>query len=380
MRIGVDIRSLAEPQPGGVTSYSGQLLKNMLAIDHDNKYIFFANSWKNRINQARFPKAIIKTYHWPNKIYNLSLNLLNWPKIDKRIGPLDLFFMPNANFISLSEKMPLVLTVHDLSFEVFPQHLSAKRRLWHQAASPRKLSQRANKIIAVSENTKRDLIDIYHIPADKIAIVHSGIETGDYETINQPAIDLCLKKYRLKKPYILTVSFLEPRKNITALMAAFDALKKKLNQPCGLVIVGQKAWRHEDLTAYQARLKYGSEIVFIGYAPEQDKKLLIKGAHAFVYPSVYEGFGFPPLESMAAGVPVVASAASALPEIIGKSAILVQPYNTAEITEALYQLIIDDNLRKKLINQHQQILQKYTWRNCAEKTLSVFNSLLMNKI
>ncbi|MBU0707147.1 glycosyltransferase family 4 protein [Patescibacteria group bacterium] len=375
MRIGVDIRSLAETKPGGVTNYTRKLLEHLFRIDQTNEYILFSNSWAKPSNEFNQPNVRHKATRWPNKLFNSSIILTKKPYIDRLIGPIDLFFVPNINYISISSSCPEVITFHDLSFELYPQFLSHKRRLWHHFIAPRKLAMRANKIIAVSQNTRRDLIDLYDIPEDKIDVVYSGVETESIVNIKQSDINTVKSKYQLDKPYILTIGFLEPRKNISTLLPAFDEAKKRLPSSHQLIILGQPAWCQAELETARKKLKFGKDIRFIGYTSEQDKEALLKGAELFVYPSVYEGFGFPPIESIAAGTPVIASAASALPEVLRDSALFVQPYNTSELAQAIAQLIHQPELKEKLLKNRQDIINQFTWQKSAEETLNVFNNM-----
>ena len=157
MRIGIDIRSLIEPFPSGISEYTFQVVKNLLKSNQVNKYILFYNAKKTLpqryLNEFKKYSVEIKSTHWPNKIYNLLLFLKVFIKIDKVLGGVDVFFMPNINFYSITNKTKLILTVHDLSYE-YPKYFSIKPKFWHKIIQPKKIIQRADKIIAVSKNTK----------------------------------------------------------------------------------------------------------------------------------------------------------------------------------------------------------------------------------
>ncbi len=376
MRIGVDIRSLAEAQPGGVTGYTRDILRHLLKIDQKNEYVLFSNSWarpKFKITGENVQTVVAR---WPNKLFNSSLALLNQPKLDKMVKPIDLFFVPNLNFVSFSENCPVVMTFHDLSFELYPEFLSRKRRLWHKCVAPKRLARQAQRIVAVSESTKNDLIDLYGLNSDKIDVVYSGVSDEWADAISGQEVEQAKESLEINQPYILSVSFLEPRKNIAALLRAFDQLKSRFHTPHQLIIVGHTSWDQKNLESIQKGLDHKDSIRFVGYLDVKQKNALLKGAEVFVYPSVYEGFGFPPLESILAGTPVIASAASSLPEVLGESAIYVQPYNVSELTQALSSLINEPELKAKLLNKRDLLKSKYSWEKAARETLKVFEKVI----
>ncbi|MFA5107158.1 MAG: glycosyltransferase family 1 protein [Patescibacteria group bacterium] len=378
MRIGVDIRCLSEARPGGVPRYTRQLLEHLLRLDQQNEYILYSNSWARP--RAAFPQTNtqLRQTRWPNKLYNSSLALLRRPQLDRVIGPVDLFFVPNINFVSLSKNCPFVLTVHDLSFEIYPRFLNIKRRLWHAGVSPRRLARRADKIIAVSEQTKKDLIDVYEIPAERIEVIYSGIDEECFHESAAAEIKAVLAAHQLTQPYFLSIGFLEPRKNLVTLLQAFDQFKERSTLPHTLFIVGAAGWQYSQLQKMIAQLKHGRDIRLLGYLSDREKRCLLRAADLFIYPSVYEGFGFPPLESVAVGTPVIAAAAPALPEVLRDSAILVQPYNVRELTEALLASAGNDKLRQLLLSHRQEVLKNYTWQQTAKKTLDLFTNLVNN--
>lgn len=378
MRIGVDIRCLSEPRPGGVPRYTRQLLDHLLRLDRQNEYILFSNSWAHSPETYDQPNVQLRQMRWPNKLYNASLACFRRPWLDRAIGPIDLFFVPNINFVSLSRNCPLVLTFHDLSFEIYPHFLNLKRKLWHAGVSPRRLAQRADKIIAVSQQTKKDLIDLYKIPAERIEVIYSGIDEDCLNEITDDDIANTLHIHHVKQPYFLSISYLEPRKNLIALLRAFSQFKERTTLPHTLLIVGAAGWQYAQLQKLIKKMPAGRDIRILGYLSDRDKRSLLKAADLFIYPSVYEGFGFPPLESLAVGTPVVAAAAPALPEVLGDGAVLVQPYNVSELAEALLACASNQKLRQKLLSRRQDFLVKYSWRRTAEQTLELFSKTVQN--
>lgn len=362
MRIGVDVRPLLEPQPSGVSEYTRNLLTHLFEIDNENQYILFANSF-DRDKKIELPKkdnVEIKFFHYPNKIFNVLVNFLGYPKIDQLLGGVDVFLAPNLQFISLSDQCKKIVTVHDLSFEIYPQFLSRRRKLWHRIINPKKFIQSADQLIAVSQSTKQDLVDLYNIDEARIQIIHSGINQQPKE----------VEQGDLPEKYILSLSTFEPRKNIDSLILAFQKLiKKEQFKDYKLILAGAKGWKSERI--YNLAKK-DPRIRILGYVSDKEKASLLKHASVFVYPSFYEGFGFPPLEALAQDTPVIASAASSLPEILGDAALYVNPYNIFDILKALENLLSNSTLQEDLVMKGKEQVQKFSWEQTAKKTLAIF--------
>lgn len=364
MRIGVDGRSLLEPFPSGVSYYTKNILENILSIDDKNQYILFYNSYKpGKLYGikyfSKFQNVIIKGFSYPNKVFNGSIILFNQPKIDLLMGGVDVFFAPNLQFLSLSEKCRKIITVHDLSFELYPQFLSWKRKMWHKFVNPKKFIGSADKIIAVSDNTKNDLIKLYGINSEKIKVVHSAIQENHDALISE----------NLPVKYILTVSTIEPRKNLEGLISAFNLLVKKDQfKDYQLLIAGPRGWK-ADYVFHMA--KFNKQIKFLGFVSDSFKTQLYKKASAFAYPSFYEGFGFPPLEAISYGVPCLVSANSSLPEILGSAALYVDPYNVFDIASGLEKILINENLRQAMIKNGKIQAQKFSWQRAAQETMDM---------
>jgi glycosyltransferase involved in cell wall biosynthesis len=399
MHIAIDIRSLMESKRSGVAEYTQNLIEKLLKIDLQNQYFLFYNSLSDvRDNLPKWNQANVHLcgFRYPNKLFNLALKLLNYPKLDQLILKnskpnlsgieglkiknfrIDLLFIPNLNFIAVSPNCKKITTVHDLSFERYPAFYSLKRRLWHKIINPKKLISSSDQIIAVSENTKKDLIDLYKIPVEKIKVIYSGISEEFKPTTNQEKINQIRKKYDLPDNFIYYLGNLEPRKNIEGLIQAFEILKSsnKLSPASyRLIIAGSPSWSFKSIYKFLKKNKFKNEIKLIGYVEPKDKPYLYNLAKLFVYPSFYEGFGFPPLEAMASGTPVIASLAPSLGEIIGPGGLLVDPYNTNEIAEAMIQILNNKKLKNSLIEKGLKQAKKFSWEQCALETLNLFKQI-----
>ena len=418
MNIGIDIRSLLEEKRSGVGEYAFRLLDAIFSIDpvrspinhnglvfkkiseaeerisngvdKENNYFLFYNSFKDADKfipeeWKKLSKVHLVAFRYPNKIFNFSLKFFNWPKVDKllvesRQSPvkLDLFFLPNINFIALSPEIKKVITVHDLSFERFPYFFSFKRRLWHFFINPKKLIKNCDKIVAISENTKKDLMDLYRAKEEKIKVIYSGAIQEAEIAKNHFEKEELRKKYNLPDKFILFVGTIEPRKNIEGLIRAFEILKSEKGEAvkdCELVVVGQYGWLYKKILERAKKSPYGREIRFINYVSEKDKFYFYQLAKIFVYISFYEGFGFPPLEAAASGTPVVTSSVSAIPEVMGNAAVMVDPNNPKEVAEAIYQCLTDNNLRERMREKEKKQVAEFTWEKCAREVVDLLKKL-----
>ena len=369
MQIGIDIRPLISREPTGVGFYTYNTLKSLFKVDHNNQYKLFFNSAKdkpsNLVNKLTdFPNVTLHSFRRPNKFFNACLTYFKKPNLDQMIGGCDIFWFPNLNFWQVSKNCKTIITVHDLSFKRIPWAYSKKMRLWHNIIKPQDKLSKADKIISVSQNTKDDLINLYNIPENKIDVVYPGV--------TRPTSDVQRPTLKFPQKYILYLGTLEPRKNVEGVIKAFE----KLNQSdLHLVIAGQKGWLYKNIYKKVKSLELKDKIIFLDYVNQDDRFNLYKNTQLFVWPSFYEGFGFPPLEAMSVGYPVITSSNSSLPEVVGKASLLVDPYNVNEISQALSQILSDDQLRQDLINKGYDQVKKYNWEISAEKILKLFESL-----
>ncbi len=368
MIIGIDIRMLARGTRSGVEEYTINLLSNMISLNNNIEYKLFYNGYKKtklEYDFLKLPNVQLKEFKIPNRLLDASFQFLNYPKIDKMLEKVDVFFSPHIFSSSVSKKCKTITTFHDLSFENYPEFYSTGKNYWHFSMNPKKQAQKADKIIAVSRSTKDDLVKIYGIEPEKIKVIYSGIGLESRIKNQESRILEIRKKYNLPKKYILYLGTLEPRKNIIGLIKAFEILNTKYK----LVIAGSKGWLYEDIFKIVKNSPAKDNIIFTGFIDDKDKAALYGLADLFVYPSFYEGFGFPPLEAMAAGTPVITSNFSSLPEAVGDAAITVNPYNIDELTKAIEMVLFDEKLRDILIERGYKKVKNFSWEKCAKETL-----------
>jgi glycosyltransferase involved in cell wall biosynthesis len=381
----------------GVEEYTLSLLLSLFHIDKENEYVLFLNSWKEPGFDFsifhKFPNVKIVSLKIPNKLLNFSFWYLGWPHIDKLVGGADIVFLPNIIFYGISKNARLILTIHDLSFERYPETFSFKRKMWHAFINPKRMCRRANRIIAVSNSTKNDVMSLYKIGPRKVEMIYSAVDEK-FRAINRndPGLLEVKEKYGLPYKFILYLGTIEPRKNIIAAIRAFDQWQneahrefkilrakkpKRFPEPEALkyklVIAGSKGWLNEKIYREISESAFKKHIQMVRFIEEKDKEYFLNLASLFVYPSFFEGFGFPPLEAMKCGVPVIASNNSSLPEIVGDGGILVDPDKPDEIFRAIKEITGNRELKEKLVQKGLAKSKEFDWKKTAQEFLNIIS-------
>jgi glycosyltransferase involved in cell wall biosynthesis len=368
MNIGIDIRVLARGARTGVEEYTLNLLDSLLSLEPEINFKLFYNAYHKAC--LSYPclgldNVQLKDFRIPNRLFFISARYFNQPKIDKLLGQINVYFNPHFFPAPLSSNCRKIVTFHDLSFLRHPEFFSWRKKVWQSfLVAAQKEAVQADKIIAVSQSTKQDLVNLYGIKPGKIKVIYSGIG----EKFNPlGAIPKLAKKYNLPEKFILYFGTIEPRKNLVGLIKAFELLKTKHK----LVFAGTKGWLYQDIFKAARKSRRHRDIIFTGFVEDQDKPGLYNLADLFIYPSFFEGFGFPPLEAMACGVPTIVSHASSLPEVVGTGALMVDPYNIDELAWAMETILADKDLREGLIKKGFAQAKKFSWPKCARDTLKL---------
>ena len=378
MRIGVDIRVLLDKQYSGISEYAYYLLREFLARDDGNEYVFYYNSF-HKIDPKLFSwcnsRVTFKNTTWPNKIFNYVFQkFLAWPKLDSITGPVDVFWSPHLNFSCFGANAgKKILTVHDLSFLRYPEFFSTRKNFWHQGLNIKKLVDKYDVIVAISENTKIDLIELLNVPAEKIVVVYSGLNQ-EAANLNSAEAKAFKEKYNLNERFILYLGAIEPRKNVGGLVEAYNLLRDK-HLPLTdyqLVLAGSRGWKNKSVYKKVADSLYKDDIKFLGYVSRAERNWLYSNASLFVYPSYYEGFGFPPLEAMSHGLATITSDVSSLPEVVGSAALTINPYSTLDLARAIETLLLDTDLRKSYAKKGLERAKLFSWQNTADNYLNLF--------
>jgi len=386
MLIALDARSLLEPLTG-VGYYTYYLLWHILEQDNQNDYLLMGPPGLRRnLIEARLPKeekilrlkqAAVGRVKRRSAYERLKKFMFHGPNAFLRFYCLrrraNLIFGPN--FLGyFSSSTSTVITVHDVSYLIYPDCIAKKTLRFLQKYMPKHLA-RADRIIAVSKNTQKDLIRLCGVPEEKISVIYSGYNS---ELFRPAKIEhqVLSDKFDLEPGYILYVGTIEPRKNLVTLLEAYRLLGQRgITAP--LVLCGPIGWKSEPFFATLRNLKSTNSVRLLGYVDEQWLPLLYNGASCFVFPSLYEGFGLPVLEAMACGCPVVSSGISAIPEVVGGAGLLLEdPRDQNLLAEAMSRILEDQDLRAELRAEGIQQASNFSWRKTARETLKIFADLL----
>lgn len=404
--IGIDIRVLASGRKTGIEEYTLNLLTSLLKQKRPGwRYKLFYNGLRKvelDYSWLQSEQVEIKSSRIPNRLLNLLTVLFKYPKIDHFLGPIDLFFSPHFLPVALPNNCPRIITFHDLSFRYYPHFFSWGRRVWHYLTFPQRQAKQADRILVDTLSTKEDLVTLFQIKPEKIRVVPLGLKKYFRPSVrkNEKKLLAIRKKYKLPKRFILYFGTIEPRKNLLAVIKAFRSLKEserqsqaeiiqqkldgqiKTKEPLTdlkLVIAGSNGWLNKNIFKSAQKAKMASEIIFTGPIEDEDKPFLYGLCQLFVYPSFFEGFGFPPLEAMACGVPTIVSNSSSLPEVVGQGALMIDPYNIDELKFAFQNLLSDKNLRERLIKAGLEQVKKFDWDKTAKETLDNFLEICLSQ-
>jgi glycosyltransferase involved in cell wall biosynthesis len=269
-----------------------------------------------------------------------------------------------------------IVTVHDISFERYPAFFSPRDRWMLKALVPLSI-RRATRVITVSEHARREIVDRYNLPADRVAVTYEAAARA-FRPVTEPAVfNRVQRQYGLRAPYLLALGNLQPRKNLLRLVDAYaNARDQGHLSGVQLVLAGKARWRGSELFARVQATRYCDDIVFPGYIADADLPAVYGGAEAYVYPSLYEGFGLPPLEAMACGTPVICSSAASLPEVVGDAALSFDPCDTSALSTALIRLRADSELRADLQRKGLDRATQFSWERCADETLNVYREAM----
>ena len=356
----------------GIGNYVVNLVHELARIDGRNEYLILAN--EDNAQHFRFRNKNFTTFVLPSYTKNRVLRIL-WEQIrlPKFLKKHNVNILHSPGFVApLRKTTKSVVTVHDMTFFSHPEHHTRWKQMYFRRMIPKSV-EKADAVIADSENTKQEIIRYLKTDKNKITTVHLGVgkhfKTGD----KKPAQQFLRKKYHIKHNFILFVGTIEPRKNLTRLVEAFLYVK---NKGLKLVIVGEKGWKMDSFFKMIDELELKEEVIFTGYVQDTDLVRFYQAAEIFVYPSLYEGFGIPVIEAMACGCPVLTSNISSLKEIAERSAILVNPTYTKAITKAIQKLLKDSPQKRALIHEGIIRAQHLTWEKTAKKTLEVYQKVL----
>ncbi|MEP7162748.1 MAG: glycosyltransferase family 1 protein [Candidatus Moraniibacteriota bacterium] len=351
MIIGIDASRAFLSRRTGIEEYSYQVIKHLrAALPQEARVILYMRPGQGV--DFTLPKNWKIKRLWAPRLWTqgrLSLEmLLHMP---------DTLFVP-AHVVPLIHPKKTIVTIHGLEYEICPESYSFSDR-WYMRLSILFSCRFAEKIIAVSENTQRDLLRLYHVPAEKVTVI--------YEGFNEEGNGRGKTGESQNKPFFLFVGRLEERKNIARVIEAFDVFKEKTGSSHQLILAGKPGYGYKKIKEQRTKSKYSEDILEPGYVSEEKKWELLKNAEAFLFPTLYEGFGIPVLEAQSVGTPVITSNTSSLPEVAGDGAILVDPLQPEAIALAMESLVANQEKRADIIVKGRSNTARFSWQTTAER-------------
>ena len=377
LRIVLDIRHLRDFGPG---TYIRNLVRALGVIDTKNHYSLVSETTETPDLPKLPPNFQVVVHHPPKRAI---LDHLSFPWFLRSLAP-DLVHMP-VNEIPLLMPSPYVVTIHDMSDFLFGggSGMRDNYRLYRF----RRGLLKADKVIAVSEATQRDVENLLAVPPDRIRTIYSapdprffGSGNPDIEDALEPVRQKLLERFQINYPFILYAGRIRPHKNLPRLIEAFAVVRNELeNHPMyhdlRLIIIGDEISRHPEVRRAVVQTRNQQYVRFFGFVPFNTLRIIYSSAAVFAFPSLYEGFGLPPLEAMATGTPVVTSSVSSLPEVVGDAAVIVNPENVFDIARGLRELLLDDETRQRVIHAGYLQARRFDWKRTAEQVLEVYQDV-----
>ena len=355
MRIAIDIQSTLGNKTG-IGYYTDNLVEQLLKLDKQNEYFLFNCGGGDLRTHKR---VLWEQFHIPVKSFLDKIDLLHSPG-----------FSP-----PVLKPRKLICTVHDLIGMIFPQNLGSVSRFYWSKLLPYAVS-RADAIIADSECTKNDIIKYLNVKPENIRVIYLAADDSFKVVSDISLLSGVRQKYKIPANFILSVGTIEPRKNYDRLIMAFKRLKDTESLPHIMVIAGKKGWAYNGVRELVNKLGIESDVMFLDYVDDDDLVMLYNASSLFIMPSIYEGFGFPVLEAMACGLPVVASNVSSIPEVVKDAGILVDPYDTDSICEGMLKVLTDSELHEALQAKSIKRAASFSWEKTARSVLSEYESLM----
>ncbi len=374
MRIGVDARFFG-PLGKGLGRYTQKLIENLEKIDRKNDYVVFLRKENWDLYQPKNPhfQKVLADYPW----YSVTEQVAMPYKISQ--SKVDLMHFPHFN-VPIFYGSKFIVTIHDLILLQFPTlkatTLSRPMYTIKQAGYKfviRQAVRRAKKVITVSKYTKKELVRYFGIPSEKIVVTYEACNGSQQAKASSHKI---LKRFKITKPYLLYIGNAYPHKNLEGLLRAFKKLLKEYKLNLQLVLVGKEDYFFKRLKEEAKKLNLKSQVIFPGFVSDGELQVLYKNALLYVFPSFCEGFGLPPLEAQAQGLPVVSSNSSSLPEILEDTVEYFNPHSIDEMTKVIAKVTKDKNLQNKLKEKGFEHVKKFSWEKCAWETLEVYNKAI----
>lgn len=363
MRIAVNTRLLLKDRLEGLGRFSAETLKLIVRAHPEHQFYFLFD--RQFSNDFIFADNVTPVVIGPPTRHPVLWHVwfeISLPKALKKINP-DLFLSPDG-FLSLKSEVRSLPVIHDLNFAHNPADL-AKSHAWFYNRYFPKYAQKAKRIATVSEFSKLDIVNQYGIEASKIDVVYNGVSER-FKPLAEEAKPVVRKKWSDGSPYFIYVGAIHQRKNIERMLDAYDKFRERIDEPHRFILVGNKKWWTSSMQNALDRMKFKDEVIFTGRVSDKDLNDLMGAALANIYVSTFEGFGIPIIEAFQSQIPVITSNVTSMPEIAADAAIVVDPYQTQQITDAMLQLSSSDSLRQDLVVKGIERASQFTWKRTAD--------------
>jgi glycosyltransferase involved in cell wall biosynthesis len=366
MRVAIDTRKIHD---FGIGTYIRNLLRQLARIDRDTEYVLLCREPDLGIAAQLGPN--FRSVREPSPNYSLR-EQIHVPWVLRRERP-DVYHAPHY-VLPAAVRCRSVVTIHDCIHLMFPQYLPNRAAYAYARASMWSAARRSHRILTVSEASKRDILSLFNVKPEKIVVVYNAIDEHFSATPSDEHVSRIRERYQLDHKFVLYVGNIKPHKNLVRLIEAFSELRRT-HDDLKLLIIGDEISKLPALRRAVHRHKLHKHVRFLGYLKDDTLTVLYRLASVFVFPSLYEGFGLPPLEAMASGTPVVTSNLSSLPEVTGDAAVLVDPYDVDSIGDGMRRILDDPQLAAELRVKGLKRAQEFSWERSVEKTQRVYREV-----
>lgn len=364
MLIAVNTRFLIKDKLEGIGWFTYETIKRLTLNHPEHTFLFLFD--REPDPEFIFAKNVIPIRVWPPARHPYLWKYwfdVALPKIFKKFKP-DLFISTDG-FLSLNTDVPTLLVIHDLGFEHYPEHTPSVVSKYYRKFTPR-YAEKATRIITVSDFSKKDIVKKYHVNPDKIDVAYNGAN-DKYVPLSDTAQQAVRNNYTGGLPYFLYVGSVHPRKNIKNLLLAYDAMRKEYATQNKLVVAGRMAWKTDDTQSVYEHMQFKDDVIFTGHLQLSELTKVVGAADAFVYPSLFEGFGIPVVEARYCGVPVISSNRSSLPEVGGSDAIYFNPEDIDNIKDSLIHFLSDSEKYRKIARNDIHVRDTFNWHKTEQK-------------
>ena len=364
MRVAIDARKLHD---FGIGTYIRNLLRHLARLDRTTEYVLLTTAQDLGVAATLGPN--FRTVLEPSRNYSVA-EQLHVPWVLWKEKP-DVYHATHYVLPPLVP-CPAVVTIHDCIHLRFPEYLPSRLGYLYARAFISMAAHRARRILTVSEASKEDILHYVHVPPERIVVTYNALDEQFDAAPTAEQVALVRERYQLDHPFVLYVGNIKPHKNLVRLIDAFAGLRRDGFPDLTLLIIGDEISKLPALRHAVHAHKLHKHVRFLGFLPDQTLKALYRLASVFVFPSLYEGFGLPPLEAMASGTPVVTSNVSSMPEVAGEAAVLVDPHDTVDIKEGLQRALTDSALRERLVRLGRERARHFSWETSVARTLEVY--------